>query len=406
MPFHDVPQRNMERNHNGTHICEICRVETDNGIVGIGETLPHYTWARVTDAAVARVLGGNPFDLMWDESIGAGLQMALFDVAGKAADVPVHRLLGRALRERCPISYWSIDMSPEDIATEARDAVALGYRSHKQKPRPWFDVYAQAQASCDAVPSDFKLDFDFNEMLVTAATAIPVLKRLEACPNMAIFESPILHRDYEGYRRVRAASRCAIAVHFGNPDINASLRDEICDGYVVGGSPSGILRAAGWAERTHKLFWLQMVGTGITTTMAMHLGAVCRQAQWPAVTFMNMYVDSLVNEPMPIVYGTAAVPQGPGLGITFNEASLKWRVDTEEKPNADAIYAIVRENGTRTWYAGEYGSRGYWNECRAGNEALDESGVYLQRWDNDGSEQWKDLAQRAEIAPVREGRTV
>ena len=62
VPFHDVPQRNMERNHNGAHICEICRVETDDGTVGIGETLPHYTFARVTDAAVERARGANPFD--------------------------------------------------------------------------------------------------------------------------------------------------------------------------------------------------------------------------------------------------------------------------------------------------------------------------------------------------------
>lgn len=407
VPFHDVPARNMERSLNGWHICQICRVESDTGLVGIGETLPHYTWSPVTDEAVRRVTGANPFDLMWDDTLGAGLQMALFDIAGKAAGVPVHRLLGSPqVRQWCPLSWWGIDMSPQDFAAEARDAVSLGYRAFKQKARPWWDVYTQAKLTADAVPPDFKLDFDFNEMLVSAATAIPVLQRLETCPNMALFESPILHGDYEGYQRLRAATSRGVAVHFDEPDINAAQHLEICDGYVVGGGVSNVIRAASLAEYTHKLFWLQMVGTGITTAMALHLGAVCRQAQWPAVTCMNIYTDPLINEPMPLIQGTAQVPDRPGLGVTFNEEALKWRVDTDAKPNVEAIYAIVRASGTRTWYSGEYGPQGYWNACRAGNEALDEGGVELQRWDRDGSSQWETLAQRVKENPVREGRTV
>ena len=147
-------------------------------------------------------------------------------------------------------------------------------------------------------------------------------------------------------------------------------------------------------------------GTRITTTMALHLGSVCRQAQWPAVTCMNIYTDLLVNEAMPLVNGTLKAPDRPGLGVTFNEAALKWRVETHEKPNVEAVYAIVRENGTRTWYEGEYGPKGFWEACRAGNEALDEGGVALQRWDRDGSSGWEDMAHRVAIAPVREGKMV
>ena len=39
-------------------------------------------------------MGANPADLLWDDSLGAGLQQALFDVVGKALGVPVHRLMG------------------------------------------------------------------------------------------------------------------------------------------------------------------------------------------------------------------------------------------------------------------------------------------------------------------------
>src|ERR1051326_6597247 len=65
VPFHDVPNRNMARQNNGWHISEICRVTADNGMVGYGETLPNYTWGKVTQASIDRAKGANPFDLMW-----------------------------------------------------------------------------------------------------------------------------------------------------------------------------------------------------------------------------------------------------------------------------------------------------------------------------------------------------
>ena len=76
------------------------------------------------DAAIERVKGGNPADFLGDDSLGAGLQMALYDLVGKALGVPVYRLfnLPRA-REWCPISWWNIDMPPEAYAAEAKEAL-------------------------------------------------------------------------------------------------------------------------------------------------------------------------------------------------------------------------------------------------------------------------------------------
>ena len=72
---------------------EVIRVITDAGVVGYGETVQNYTWGRVPDTS--EPIGRSPFELMWDDSLGAGLQMALFDAAGKLAGVPVYRLLGQ-----------------------------------------------------------------------------------------------------------------------------------------------------------------------------------------------------------------------------------------------------------------------------------------------------------------------
>ena len=62
--------------------------------------------------------------------------MALFDVMGKIAEVPVCHLLGTKVRDATPLSWWCSHAAPDDWGAEARDAVAGGYTSFKTKPRP------------------------------------------------------------------------------------------------------------------------------------------------------------------------------------------------------------------------------------------------------------------------------
>src|SRR5688572_30050879 len=98
VPFREVPQRNMVRELPHWTLFELCRVTLAGGVTGFGETMQYYTWGTVSDAAVARVMDRNAAELMWDDSLGAGLQMALFDAVGRATDTPVWALLGRQER--------------------------------------------------------------------------------------------------------------------------------------------------------------------------------------------------------------------------------------------------------------------------------------------------------------------
>jgi L-alanine-DL-glutamate epimerase-like enolase superfamily enzyme len=401
VPFHEVPQRNMERNNHDWRISEVCRVVTDDGLVGYGETMPNYTWARVNREAAAQLKGQNPFDHLWNDSLGAGLQMALFDVAGKAVGVPAHRLLGQKCREWCPISWWATDMSPEDYGREVRSAAEQGYTCCKQKPRPYWDVYEQVRQSAENSPEDFKVDMDFNAFLVNAGTAVSVLKEIEKCPKVTVVETPIPQHDVEGYRRIRQQTRSAIAIHYGTPPAATALRQEMCDGFVICAGAKRILEQFGVVAEMNMPGWLQLVGTGITTAWTLHLGAVCTHAIWPAITCMNMYVDPLIVEPIQVKGGYARVPEAPGLGVEFNESALKYRVDSPVKPAVTAIYAFVRANGEKTWFAGEMVPRGYWPEFSAGNYPLFEHEVRLERWDDDGSKEWRDLAERVKTAPVK-----
>src|SRR5262249_56351845 len=106
----------------------------------------------------------------------------------------------------------SLARPPGDFAAGARSALAQGSPSYKLKARPWFDIREQVRAVCAVVPPTFHLDVDFNGLLVDSASAVPILRELEQFPNVSFFESPIPQHDVEGNKRVRAQTRCAIAM--------------------------------------------------------------------------------------------------------------------------------------------------------------------------------------------------
>lgn len=406
----DVPFRPRVRPWNALlvgqwRISEITRVVTDGGFVGYGETLPHYTWGVVTDEAVERVKGRNAAELLGDDSLGAGLQMALYDVVGKALGVPAWRLFNLPqVREWAPIAWWNTKMGPADLALEAQDAVREGYIAHKFKVRPWLDIWEQVAAVSAVTPPHYRIDVDWNEHLVHVGNALPVLTELDKMERVAIYESPIMHDDVEGYRTLRRQITKPIAVHFGTPPFPTAIRDEAVDGFVVGGGVSAVLREGILASAFRKPFWLQLVGTGLTTALSAHLGAVLPYAQWPAISCLNNYSDDLLVDPLTIQGGYVKVPEGPGLGITIDEAALaRFRMTTPywiDYPRQ--ILSVVWPGGRVMHYTS---MDQCWADFRAGNQPAQERGVLLETHPDDGSREWADLYARANRAPVRDQRS-
>ena len=135
--------------------------------------------------------GGDAGGLLWEDGLGAGVQIALFDAIGKTLNIPAYRLLGTKIRDWCPLSWWGMDMSPTDWAQQCKDAVAQGYMSSKLKARTWYDLHAAIQAIIEDTPPQFKLDLDFNSTLANAANAVDFLKTLERYEQVAMIETPI-----------------------------------------------------------------------------------------------------------------------------------------------------------------------------------------------------------------------
>ena len=261
--------RHLTRENWDWTVFEILRLHTDCDLVGYGETMCYYTWGRVPDEQVERVKGHSPFEFLWDDALGAGLQMAVYDLAGKALGVPCYRLLGPKVHQWCLISWWTNDMSTEDWLAEVREALELGYLSAKLKARPWRDFRAQIEALAAVVPSDFRFDADFNAFLRDAAAAVPYLLALEQVPSISFFESPIPQGDVEGNNVIRGKITRPIAMHYGSPPIDA----------MAGGCVTGLSSGRGapasrgeFAAQLNKPFWLQMVGASLTTAWMLHQG--------------------------------------------------------------------------------------------------------------------------------------
>ena len=408
-------------------VVEIVEVFTDaSDIMGIGETVIHYTWQKTSDTAVRQCIGRNAADLMWMDSIGAGLQQALFDIVGKTLGVPVHKVLGGVqVREHVSIAWWNTKMTPDVLALEAVDAQNAGYTYHKIKARPWIDPFAQVEAIASVTGSHYRIDMDWNDMLLSASMATPILKELQAHSKVALFEGPIPQRDIEGYKLLRRRLDIPIAIHAGVPPLPVALKEEMCDGFVVSEcGATAAMRIGTVLAQFDKPFWTQPVGTGISTAWGCHLGAVLSHQQWPMISCMNNYADDMIMEPHKIAHGTMEVPTLPGLGVALDyDAVNRYRMDAPytlqerrhiisiEWPGGKSVkyaYMAHRQGGNyeispfaHAAYAGfPMLERQCWEDFLAGNQPIEPRGVTMRIIHDNTSSAFDSLHARCVLGPV------
>jgi len=401
VPLKPRHNRHLTRENWDWTVFEIVRLITDSDLEGIGETMVFYNGGSVSEEERTAVIGRSPFELLWDDRLGWGVQMAVYDLAAKAMDVPCYRLLGRKVRDWAPISWWTNCMSVEDWVEEMREAVNLGYTSAKLKARPWRDLVNDMHAVAGVVPSGFQFDADFNSFLLDVGEAVPVLRALETVPGMHIFETPIPQGDVEGNRILRQKVGLPIAMHYGSPPIQTAIRDEVCDGFVIGGMAERTRQSGELAAQMSKPFFLQMVGTGITTAWMLHWGAVLSTATWPAISCWEIYTDDLITERPTINAGYARVPEAPGLGVILDEQALaKYEVAKDYSPPPPRnLYRVVWPNGAQVTY--RVGKEGVWDDFSQGNQPPFVPGVRLEIIADDGSQEWQDLHDLCQKGPVR-----
>ena len=383
----------------------VYRIETNNGLVGWGDAHGH-------SADVSGLKGKNPWSLINDDGVGnLGVQMALLDVCGKDAGVPVHALIGPKYRDRCPISWWDIDMPPADWAAEAREAVKRGHTSFKMKARPWRDIIEQIDTVAKVVPPDFRFDVDFNGFLLTSSRAEQILSQLDERPNVGMYESPFyLGSDLVGARILRERTKKFLVDHWNE----AYLHAHACDGFVAGGMLNQVRKQDALASAFNRPFWLQLVGAGNTTAFAVHLGAALSHAHLPYITCSELWKKDLLKKRLPVVDGYIQVPDGPGLGVQVDEKAIEqYRVDDDEPTPKERyrakkrILRVVWPAGPRKKRVWEFTDEGeYQKEFYNGSIPGFQRGVHLEVEEDDKSAAFKKehariAAREATLASIR-----
>ena len=222
----------------------------------------------------------------------------------------------------------------------------------------------------------------------------------EEFAKIAIFEGPINAGDVAGNRQLRSQLRTAIAHHYGR----VAAKDAIgyCDGFVVAGGVAAVTAAAATAAAANMPCFLQMVGTGLTTALMLHLGAVSPAARWPAITCHELYQHSLLRERLPVSGGHMAVPEAPGLGVELDRNAVDtYRVEQAALELPRRLIRYLRPSGLAVYFtADSKPGSSMWRFFAAGNQPAFEGGVSTELIDDDGGAEFADLYARAAEAPV------
>jgi mandelate racemase len=250
----------------------------------------------------------------------SGIDMAAWDALARANDLPLVELLG-GKKVRVP-AYGSLrTMHPEGVVEEARELYEMGFDAYKVKVGLG-DVQADLEA-VDAVRGvvgeEALLAVDYNQSLsVTGA-----LERLRVLDEEGLWwiEEPTRADDFAGHARIAQEARTPICLGenwWGPHELQESIDARACDygmpdAMKIGGV-SGWLRAAAIAEPS---------GLPLTShvfpEVSAHLLAVSPTAH--RLEYLD-HAGPILQEPIKIESGHALVPEGPGIGLEWDEDAV------------------------------------------------------------------------------------
>jgi L-alanine-DL-glutamate epimerase-like enolase superfamily enzyme len=342
----------------------IIRVETDAGLVGyapgpgsetaqkaIEDTIAPFLVDRVlADPDALRVLfakdpGANP-ELF---KIYGSVEIALYDLTGKALGLPVSELLGGRVRDRIRL-YGSAGMymPPEAHAAEAAAIAALGFRAYKMRPAqgPGQDLEA-VRLMRQAVGPDFDLMVDAHTWwrMGDRSYSLETVESLAAEMagfNVAWLEEPLPPDDHAAYLQLKEKDLIPLASGEHEPDEDRYLdliltqavdyvqMDVCCQGgYNLG------RRIVDEIARQELRFAFHSWGTALEVIAAAHLGVcwpdtVVEWLEYPCYSSpgrAGMYPFPLAAEilaqPLNLDHGDLIVPRAPGLGVAVDESVIE-----------------------------------------------------------------------------------
>ena len=324
------------------------RVNTDGGVSGWGESTPVSQITGDTQAiniaaaaTLAKlVLGKDPLDiegrvadmgrfLAFNSSVRAAFDVALHDVAGKVAGLPLYALLGGGKRELETDATIGID-DPEKMAEQAVELKRSGVPAIKVKLGTTADDDVRRIESIrKAIGDELPLRVDANQGW-DFPTAVNVLRRLESS-GIEYCEQPIAHWDYDNFRRLRTRVSIPIMADesvFDHHDAFKLTAGGCCDYLNIKLAKSGGIRTALKIDAVAEACGAKcMLGCMLETRLGLTAAAHLVSAR-PNIRYVDLDSHLQLKED-PIVGGarwdggTITLPDDPGIGAEVDPAFLE-----------------------------------------------------------------------------------
>ena len=336
----------------------LLRVFTDEGIVGLSEVSGMPGMRGFIEEGLKPIIVGKDPRLvvrLWDQmfygttrsgpkgiqttAIGS-IDIACWDIAGKAAGMPVSDLLGGPVRTTIPV-YLSLGMGwekqPEDMLELVQAGYARGFRAFKirmdwnadrQDANPAKDL-EMFRLCREFLPPEVPLSFDANNGY-SVSTAIRQGHKFEEL-GIAHFEEPLPQYDYLGLRQVADALEVPVSsgeqehtrwqfrdlIQIGNPDI---LQPDI----VMAGGITESRRIYDMATAFNKPTMPHCPSAGLSSAASLHLYSTYVNATRPhEYQVWDPRVLDLYKNPILPKDGFVTLPTGPGLGLELDEAAFE-----------------------------------------------------------------------------------
>lgn len=347
----------------------LIKITTNTGIVGWGEGASSPAAAIIHDIFAPWLIGQDPLNRLgiwqkmyhdlYNANVAGGfgsnaisaIDIALWDIAGKAAGLSVSDLLGGQVRDKVAAYatglYYTEGEFPNRLLDEARGYVDVGFKGMKTKVGglSLAEDVARVAALRHAIGPEIYLAVDANQAY-NAATAIRIGQRLVE-HDILWFEEPVGAKDLAGYGQVQAALPLAIA---GGEGLRTryEFKDFFAQGIMDIAQPD-VINVGGISELRNvammaNAFGVQVNphvwGSPVMIAATLHVAATippCPSAgvpepfqQEPVMEFdrtPSMIRETLSPQPFAQADGFVAVPAGPGLGVEIDEAMVeRWCV--------------------------------------------------------------------------------
>ncbi len=359
-----IPWRAAWTEPSGRHVTSLnfsfYKVYTDEGIIGIG---PH------TGASPELVEGFDPFCVgeFWNMHMSgkregtsgkraAGLEIALWDIVGKASNKPVSHLLGKC-KDKLPVyAATSRLLEKEQHVEQVKEIMNEGFKAVKlrmHRPNAWDDL-AMVETVREAVGDGIKILVDANQNnksegydYWSLGTSLKIAEELEKL-NVYFMEEPRPRLDVEGLAVIANSLDMFIAGGEHSPTIY-DFREHLFEGaydiiqpdVILGGNMgiTGVKRAAEAADYFGKMIVPHVCSGGnfsiflAATLQAMATVDNCPMVEYPydPPILTVETCQSIVKEPLIIDEdGWIKIPDKPGLGIEIDEEKLSGNLVVDD----------------------------------------------------------------------------